>query len=131
MDIKKENRPSMRISGIVLDCPDAEDLAAFYQNLLGWENTHSGDGWAGLTAPDGTILALQTVEDYQPPVWPWKKGTQGQMMHFDLMVENLEKAVEYAVFCGAKIAGTQYYQTSKTMFDPAGHTFCLDTAQAE
>jgi hypothetical protein len=130
MNACKIKRPEFKISGIVLDCPNAEGLANFYQRLLGWEKTHSGDEWAGITSPEGLVLAFQTVEEYEPPVWPWLKSSQEQMMHFDLKVINLNDAVEFAVSCGANIANTQFYNTSRTMIDPAGHTFCLDTNES-
>ena len=47
------------------------------------------------------------------------------------MVENLEEAVAYAIQLGARQADEQYFRTSRTMFDPAGHPFCLDTEEAE
>ena len=32
-------RPSLRWTGVCLDCADAEELADFYGRLLGWEIT--------------------------------------------------------------------------------------------
>ena len=95
---------------IVVDCKDAGVLAEFYSKL---------------------VMAFQEIEEYQPPVWPWKEGKQGQMLHLDFYVENLEEAVVYAIQLGARQADEQYFRTSRTMFDPAGHPFCLDTEEAE
>jgi len=117
---------------IVLDCKDAGIMAAFYSKLLSWEWTHpQGNGWAAITSPDGTVMAFQEIEEYEPPVWPWESGKHGQMMHLDLYVDNLEEAVLYAIECGAREADVQYFRTSRTMLDPAGHPFCLDTDEAE
>lgn len=117
---------------IVVDCSDAGVLADFYSKLLGWEWTHPrANGWAAITSPEGVVMAFQEVEEYQPPVWPWEEGRQGQMLHLDFYVENLEEAVAYAVRLGARQAGGQYFRTSRTMIDPAGHPFCLDTEEAE
>ncbi|WP_029901982.1 VOC family protein [Prevotella sp. 10(H)] len=117
---------------VVIDCQDAGVMADFYSKLLDWEWTHPhANGWAAITSPDGTVYAFQEVEDYQPPVWPWEKGKQGQMLHLDFYVDNLEEAVQYAVKLGAKQADTQYFRTSTTMIDPAGHPFCLDTEEEE
>ena len=117
---------------IVIDCNNAGILAEFYSKLLGWEWTHPrANGWAVVTSPTGMVLAFQEVEEYQPPVWPWEKGKQGQMLHLDFYVENLEEAVKYAVELGARLAEQQYFRTSRTMFDPEGHPFCLDTEEAE
>ena len=117
---------------IVIDCNNAGILAEFYSKLLGWEWTHPrANGWAVVTSPTGMVLAFQEVEEYQLPVWPWEKGKQGQMLHLDFYVENLEEAVKYAVELGARLAEQQYFRTSRTMFDPEGHPFCLDTEEAE
>lgn len=112
---------------VVIDCSAAGILAAFYSKLLGWEWTHPHtNGWAAITSPSGTIIAFQEVEGYESPVWPNVRGKQGQMLHLDFHVEDLESAVKHAIECGAKLAATQYFETSRTMIDPAGHPFCLD-----
>jgi len=117
---------------IVLDCADAGVMAAFYSKLLSWEWTHpQANGWAAITSPTGMVMAFQEIEEYQPPVWPWQEGKQGQMLHLDLYVDNLEEAVQFAIECGAKQAEEQYFRTSRTMIDPAGHPFCLDTDEPE
>lgn len=117
---------------IVLDCVDAGVMAEFYSKLLSWKWTHPRtNGWAAITSPTGAVMAFQEVEEYVSPVWPWEKGMQGQMMHLDFYVDDLEKAVQYAVKCGARIADVQYFRTSRTMLDPAGHPFCLNTDEPE
>lgn len=117
---------------IVIDCEDAGILAAFYSKLLGWEWTHPrANGWAAITSPTNMVIAFQEVEGFQAPVWPWHPGKQGQMLHLDFYVENLEEAVLYAISLGAKQATEQYFKTSRTMIDPAGHPFCLDTDEPE
>lgn len=117
------------ILGFALDCKDADALADFYVKLLGWEKTLSGGGWAGIHSPQGIILAFQTVEEYVPPVWPWKQGEQQQMAHIDFKVDNLPEAVEHAIQCGARKAEEQFFDTSTVMIDPEGHPFCLSTVQ--
>ena len=113
---------------IVIDCLDAGALADFYSKLLGWELTHPpANGWAAVTSPTGSVMAFQEVDAYEAPIWPWERGKQGQMLHLDYWVDNLEDGVNYAVKCGAKLAEVQYFKTSRTMIDPAGHTFCIDT----
>lgn len=80
-------------------------LSEFYSRLLGWDISHPVEnGTAAITSPQGNVMAFQEAEEYEPPVWPWKAGKQGQMMHFDLEVENLEEAIIYAVRCGARLA---------------------------
>ncbi|MBK5720362.1 VOC family protein [Dysgonomonas sp. Marseille-P4677] len=120
-------RLSIEKFNVVIDCSNAGRLAAFYTNLLGWVWTHPhANGWAAITSPSGTIIAFQEVEGYEPPVWPWSVGKQGQMLHLDFHVEDLEAAVKYAIECGAKLADSQYFENSRTMIDPEGHPFCLD-----
>jgi catechol 2,3-dioxygenase-like lactoylglutathione lyase family enzyme len=115
------------IIGIAFDCPNANELADFYVELSGWEKEISTDEWAALRTPEGILLVFQTVENYIPPIWPWKDGEQQQMAHIDFKVDNLSETVEYALTCGAKKSDVQFYDTSVVMFDPAGHPFCLST----
>lgn len=117
------------IAGFAYDCKNADALADFYVALLGWEKILSGNGWAGLRAPQGWILAFQEVETYIPPVWPWEVGKQQQMAHIDFFVENLAAAVAHAIRCGAQKADKQYFETSAVLFDPEGHPFCLSTVK--
>ncbi len=129
-----EQKSKINISkiNIVVDCKDAGILAEFYSKLLGWDWTHpQANGWAAITSPEGMVMAFQEIEDYQPPVWPWRKEEQGQMLHLDFYVDNLDEAVTYAIELGAKLADKQYFRTSRTMIDPAGHPFCLDTDEPE
>lgn len=124
------HHPVITLGPIVMDCGinQAKELSEFYSRLLGWELSHPAqNGTAAVTSSDGKVLAFQETETYNPPVWPWKAGTQGPMQHFDLIVEDLEDAVQFAVSCGAKPAEEKYFDDSRTLFDPAGHPFCLDT----
>ena len=115
------------IIGIAFDCPNANELADFYVKISGWKKEISSDEWAALRTPEGILLVFQTVENYVPPVWPWKNGEQQQMAHIDFKVDNLQEAEELAIECGAKKSDMQFYDTSVVMFDPAGHPFCLST----
>lgn len=131
MNPKKNSRqrPTIKPGPIVIDCGvgQAAVLSDFYSRLLDWELTHPAHaGTAAVTSPAGQVMAFQETETYRPPVWPWKAGEQGQMMHFDLIVEDLEEATRFAAGCGAKIAEEQFFDDSRTLFDPAGHPFCLD-----
>jgi len=124
--------PKINKINIVIDCENAGILAEFYSKLLSWEWTHPRtNGWAAITSPTGMVIAFQETEAYTPPVWPWEPGRQGQMLHLDFYVDNLEEAVTYAIQLGAKQAPEQYFRTSRTMIDPAGHPFCLDTDEPE
>lgn len=126
--MSKSKRPNITRINIVVDCADARIMASFYSKLLGWEWTHpAGSGWAAITSPSGSVMAFQEVQDFKPPVWPWERGKQAQMLHLDICVDNLEEGVAFALQCGAKEATQQFFTTSRTMLDPAGHPFCIDT----
>ena len=129
MNSENIKKPPFKIISTAIDCADENALADFYAKLLGWTKTFSGNGFAVISSPDyPSLLVFQAVENYQKPVWPWQKDQQAQMMHFDFYVENLAEAVEYAKACGATVSEVQYFpETGTTMFDPAGHPFCLST----
>jgi hypothetical protein len=115
------------IIGMAFDCPNANDLADFYARMTGWEKELSSDEWAALRTPEGILMVFQTVENYVPPVWPWKDGAQQQMAHIDFLVDNLQDAEALAISCGATKSEVQFFDTSTVIFDPAGHPFCLST----
>lgn len=115
------------ILGIAFDCRNADKLADFYVQLLGWKKEVSNEAFAGIRSPNGILLVFQNVDNYVPPVWPWEDGKQQQMAHIDFKVDNLKEAEAHAVKCGAQKADIQYYDTSTVMIDPAGHPFCLST----
>ena len=128
MNAENAKRVPMKIISTAIDCEDADALADFYVRLLGWTKTFSGNGFAVISSPEHpSLLVFQSVEHYQKPVWPWEKDKQAQMMHFDFYVENLPEAVQHAKACGATRSEVQFFEESTTMFDPAGHPFCLST----
>ena len=130
--MNKTKRPKINTINTVLDCKDAGDMADFYSKFLGWELTHPrANGWAAITSPDGAVFAFQEVEGYEPPVWPWEMGKQAQMIHMDFWVDDLEEGVAFALACGAKEASHQFFKTSRTLLDPAGHPLCIDTEGEE
>jgi len=129
----REDRPSIALASVVLDCRDVDALSAFYVRLLGWERVYAeGDQWADIAPPSGGVkIGFQKNEDYIPPVWPEEPGAQQQMVHLDFAVQNKEemtRAVAHALSCGATKAAVQYGEDSwTTMLDPAGHPFCFVT----
>ena len=120
-------RPSIRWTGVCIDCADAEELAAFYGRLLGWEVTaRDGHGWIGIRDPDGgRSLLFQAEAAYRPPVWPEQPSGQDKMLHFEIQVDDVDTAVAYAVAAGARLADHQPQEGVRVMLDPAGHPFCL------
>lgn len=113
--------------GVVLDAPDARELAHFYQRLLGWRIFNEADDWVDLAPSEdaGYNLAFATEPRYVRPVWPTEDGKQQMMLHLDLEVDDLEQAVAHAVEAGAEVASYQPQEAVRVMLDPAGHPFCL------
>lgn len=120
----------IKMYSFTVDCKDPHALAKFYAALLKWEAMAFDEDWVCVYAP-GTNqgqypgILFQRNPEYKPPVWPEKPEAQQQMAHLDFAVNDLEKAVQYAIECGATIAEEQFSNDWRVMFDPAGHPFCL------
>jgi catechol 2,3-dioxygenase-like lactoylglutathione lyase family enzyme len=118
----------MKISGIVLDSPDARALAAFYTQLLGWEVEKDEPRWVKLRAPGGGPgLSFQSEPLYVRPVWPSTTSHQQMMVHLDIEVDDLDAAGAHATAAGATLAEFQPQRHVRVYLDPAGHPFCLWT----
>lgn len=118
--------PRLSLSAVVLDAPDARELADFYRRLLGWEIKVDEGDWVMLRRPDdGTSLSFQTEEFYVRPVWPGAEGEQLMMLHLDIEVDDLDEAGAHAVAQGAILAAFQPQDDVRVYLDPAGHPFCL------
>jgi predicted enzyme related to lactoylglutathione lyase len=120
----------IKMYSFTVDCKDPHELAEFYATLLKWEIMIMDEEWACVYAPgtnQGTYpcILFQRNPEYKPPVWPEEPETQQQMAHLDFAVNDLEKAVQYAIHCGATIADEQFSNDWRVMLDPAGHPFCL------
>ena len=112
-------------------------LARFYSTLLGWpyireEPPRTGapadSGYALVCPPDGVVgMALNFEYDaqYRPPIWPSVAGEQTITQHLDVGVNDLDSAVDWAVSCGASVAGYQPNDNHRVLVDPEGHPFCL------
>ena len=122
-----EPTPRMTLSGIVLDAPDARDLAAFYQRLLpGWTVVQDEPDWVTLSPPGGGAgLSFQSQRAFRRPVWPAAPGDQQMMVHLDVEVDDLRAASAHALAAGAVLADYQPQDHVRVYLDPAGHPFCL------
>ena len=124
-------RGPARWTRVTLDCSDADELAAFWAAVLGWEVTASdGAGWVQVTDPRGGVgLNCQADPQYEAPTWPEQPQAQGKMMHFEVLVEDLEAAVRRVLAAGGRQAAHQPSDRDpsrlRVMLDPAGHPFCL------
>ena len=116
----------MRMSATVLGSQDPQSLARFYEKLLGWDLTADEPHWAQVRPPGGgTGLSFQFESDHVAPTWPAEPGAQQMMMHLDIAVDHLPRAVERARNLGASLADVQPQDDVRVMKDPAGHVFCL------
>jgi predicted enzyme related to lactoylglutathione lyase len=108
---------------VVLDCPDAEELARFYGDVLGWQ-VSVDEGWAEIRPEDGSnCICFQQVDDYRAPEWPGQ--TVPQQMHIDFDVPDLDAGAAAVLARGATKADVQPGTTFRVFLDPAGHPFCL------
>lgn len=125
-----------RLSLIVIDCPDATELARFYAEVLGWElESHSDRNWATLMPPEGLIrpdnpdgrtsIAFQRIDDYITPTWPG--GEHPQQLHLDLSVPDIDAAEPALLAAGARVHEHQPSTEGsfRVYLDPAGHPVCL------
>ena len=98
------------LGNVMVDCDDEKKLQKFYGELLGWEMCE---------------LFIEEAE-YICPVWPEETGKQQKQIHFDFQVDNVMEMVKKAERLGATKSKAQFGGSDfVTMFDPAGHPFCL------
>lgn len=114
--------------GITLDAADAQALARFYRDLLGWELVEDTPPWCTLRAPGSPVtLAIKGEPLHERPTWPAREGTQQVQAHLELPVDDLDAAVQDAVALGAERPNHQPQAHVRVLLDPAGHPFCLYT----
>lgn len=109
--------------GLIIDCPDASALAAFYQELLGMVRVQDDGDWVVIgDAPDRPGVAFQQIPDFTAPTWPG--GDHPQQMHFDVKVEDFDAGEEQVLALGARrLEGGG--ESFRVYADPVGHPFCL------
>ena len=113
------------LGNVMVDCDDERKLQRFYGELLGWEMCELFARPA-VSSSSGIVFLFIEEKDYVPPVWPENTGKQQKQMHFDFQVDNVAEMVKKAESLGAKKAESQFGGNDfVTMFDPAGHPFCL------
>lgn len=113
------------LGNVMVDCDDEKRLQKFYGDLLGWEMCELYARPAVRSSSRIVFLFIEE-EDYIRPVWPEEPGKQQKQMHFDFQVENLMEMVKKAESLGATKSKAQFGGNEfVTLFDPAGHPFCL------
>ena len=130
-------RPSLLVTSVTIGTAQPHDLAHFYADLLGWPVTVEDPpdpsdpvrgGWAQIRPPEGEAgptLNFEYGRHFARPVWPSVPGEQNASQHLDILVTDLEAAVEWAVSQGASPADFQPQDDVRVLFDPSGHPFCL------
>lgn len=121
---------------VILDCPDAMELARFYSELLGWPlEGGSNEAFATLVPPGGGItpdnpdgratLAFQQIADWVVPTWPG--GKHPQQFHLDFSVGDIDAAEPQVLALGARLHEHQPSENGgfRVYVDPVGHPFCL------
>jgi predicted enzyme related to lactoylglutathione lyase len=128
--------PKPLLDLIIIDCPNALELAQFYSAVLGWALEDGADkDWANLEPPGGGLspdnpdgrptLAFQGIADFVRPTWPG--GEHPQQFHLDLWAGDIDHHEPAVLAAGASV---HEHQPSKdggfrVYTDPAGHPFCL------
>jgi len=118
----KPDDPRTTLMGVMLDCPDAAALSAFYAELLGKPVTYLA-GSVAMIGHDGEHPVLfQQVADYTPPAWP--DPARPQQVHLDVTIDDIEAAESAVLAAGAtRLPGDGV--NWRVYADPAGKPFCL------
>ncbi|EFP57040.1 VOC family protein [Dermacoccus sp. Ellin185] len=118
----------MRLTQLVFECEDPEVVALFWQRVLDLEPPQGEPDWLTLQWQPVGRFSFHRVEGYQAPTWPGANGQQH--VHFDLLVEDLQKA-SFAVMEAGGAPLTAVLNPGpkawRIFADPAGHPFCLVT----
>jgi predicted enzyme related to lactoylglutathione lyase len=116
----------LRLTDVIIDCPDALELAAFYAAVTGLPvKEGSTEHWAGIRL--GEIeLAFTPVEDYRAPQWP--DSEHPKQYHLDFEVDDIEAEQGRIVSLGATLMFDHTDADGygfRVYADPVGHPFCL------
>ena len=122
---------TIKWTGVTIDCQELEPVVRFYEELLGFDIVPvNRPDWAQLRDPLGSVhLNVQADPAYEPPTWPEQHGRPGKMLHFEVVVDDLEEAVTIATAAGGRPAPWQPPDRDasriRVVLDPAGHPLCL------
>jgi predicted enzyme related to lactoylglutathione lyase len=109
------------VSGVTIDCVDAQRVARFWSVLLGREPGPSQDGWVyrGHRGDPQPRLVFQPV--------PEPKAGKVRI-HLDVTVDDVDEAIKLVTALGGRSTGERHdYDEGAVvvMADPEGHEFCL------
>ncbi|WP_241832665.1 VOC family protein [Amycolatopsis sp. CB00013] len=122
-------RPRPKLAVVVVDCPDPQALAPFYEALLGVPRTGSGPDHVRITlGGDQPELALHRTDHFVRP--DWKRGDPAQQLHLDLLVTDLDEAEREVLALGGHLLdGSDKPIGYRVYADRIGHPFCLVTPE--
>lgn len=111
----------IRIS-VVLDCVDAEKLAAFWTGALGYVEVADEDAFVGLKDPDGRLPTLVLQRVHEPK-------TVKNRMHIDVFSDDFDRHLVRLQELGASIVTPEHTEPDGmrlvVLADPEGNEFCL------
>ncbi len=126
-------RPRFQVGALTITSEpgQAREPAEFFERLLGWpigNNDGPDGGWFQLRPPEGEsgpTINIEQDREHARPMWPSRPGEPTATMHLDIGVDDLDRAVAWALEVGATLADHQPQQHVRVMLDPHGHPFCL------
>jgi len=116
------DRQQLTLMSVMLDCPDAKQLSAFYSELLGKAITYEDTGIAMIGEDGAQPVMFQQIGDYRAPRWP--DPAYPQQLHLDVTVEDVEAAGAAVLKLGATSLNASG-ENWRVYADPAGKPFCL------
>ena len=121
---------TLEVTTVTLGARDLPGLARFYAALLERPTPelvdHIDTDWVSIEDPDGGIaVGIQLEPEQERVVWPAGPGEQHMQVHLEIRVDDLDRALEHALACGAVPAEHQPQDDVRVCLDPEGHPFCL------
>jgi catechol-2,3-dioxygenase len=115
-------KQEITVMGVMLDCPDATALSAFYAELLSKPVTYAGEGMAMIGEDGAQPVMFQQITEYHAPRWP--DSAYPQQFHLDVTVDDVDEAEAAALKLGATSLASSGVNW-RVYADPAGKPFCL------
>lgn len=115
-----------KLTQLILECDNAEQLARFWQEVLALPEPEGDSNWLTLRWEPVGRFSFHRVAGYRPPAWPGEHGEQ--QVHLDLLVDDLHAANLAVEKAGARPLTDVLDPGPKAWriyADPAGHPFCL------
>lgn len=116
----------LRLTDVIIDCPDTLALAGFYAEVTGRPvKDGSTAEWAGIAYGE-LELAFIRVDDHRPPQWP--DVEHPKQFHLDFEVDDVEAEQARVLALGAHLRHDALDEEGygwRVYTDPAGHPFCL------